>query len=104
MNQKLINNIKDRINFCYDRLEFGWKEKGNIIDVMRNSEFKNFTFANCISIAQIFNDTLGNDIFIDLSRDTFEIAYLNASRTIEATTLITIKPSKELTNSTLPSW
>jgi hypothetical protein len=103
MNKKLINEIKKRIIFCYERID-GWKEKGNIIDVMRDSEFKTCTFDNCISIAEILYNNFGNDVFINLSRDTFDSAYLSASRTIEATTPITIKPSKELINSTLPSW
>jgi hypothetical protein len=104
MNQKLINNIKDRIIFCYDRLELGLAQKRNIIDVMRDPQFKSHTFENCVSLAQNFKDNFANDVFIDLSRADFDLAYLSASRTIEATTLITINPSKELVNSALPSW
>jgi hypothetical protein len=96
MNQKLINCIKDRILFCFEREEFGWMKRGNIIEVMRNDEFKTCTFNNCISVAEIFNNQLGNDVFIGLLKDTFDQAYLVASRTIESTTLITINPSKEL--------
>ncbi len=103
MNKKLINDIKLRIIFCYERLD-KWKEQGNIIDVMRSSEFKTYTFENCISIAEMFYENFGNDVFLNLSRDSFDNAYLSASRTIEATTPITIQPSKELINSILPSW
>ena len=104
MNQKLVNNIKDRILFCFGRQEFGWENKGNIIEIMRNPDFKTFIFDNCISVAEIFNDQLGNDIFIGLLRESFDQAYLTASRTIESNTLITIDSSKELTRSSLPSW
>ena len=104
MNQKLVNNIKDRILFCFGKQEFGWINQGNIIEVMRTDAFKMFTFDNCISVAEIFNDNFSNDIFIGLSRESFDQAYLTASRTIESNTLITINPSKELTRSALPSW
>lgn len=104
MNQKLINNVKDRIHFCYYKKEFDWINQGNIVEVMRRIDFKIFTFENCVLVADIFNEQLGNNVFVGLDRDAFDQAYLTASRTIESSTLITINPSKELTRSAIPSW
>jgi hypothetical protein len=102
MNQKLVDNIKDRILFCYNRNS--WSEIGNIIVVMRMEDFKLLTYEHCITIAEIFNETGVTDAFIGLSEEAFLQAYLTASRTIESNTLITINPVKELKLNYRPSW
>jgi hypothetical protein len=102
MNQKLVNNIKERILFCYNNNS--WSEKGNIIEVMRMEDFKIYTYQSCIAVAEIFYENGVTDAFIGLNKEAFDQAYLTASRTIESNTLITINPVKELKLNYKPSW
>lgn len=99
MSKKLITDITERIVFCYKKKENSWSTKGNIIDVMKMDEFKFHVFENCKTIANVFYENFGNDSFLELDEISFYEAYLPASRTIEATTIVTIAPSKELRKS-----
>jgi hypothetical protein len=102
MNQELIYYIKKMINFCFSK--DNWSEKGNIIEVMRMDDFKILTYNSCIQVADIYNNTGVTDAFIGLNKDTFDQAYLTASRTIESNTVITINLVKELKLNHRPSW
>jgi hypothetical protein len=102
MNQELISAVRDRILNAY--MQNDWNQKGNLIEVMKIHDFKELVLEKCNEIAPHLKNFFNNDVFIKLTRESFEAAYLRASRNIESTVLVTISESKEIVRPGLVRW
>ena len=102
MNQELINAVRKRILNAY--LQDNWKNAGNLIEVMNIDNFKQFVFERCLIYAPMLLEYDNNDVFINLTHELFELAYIRASRNIESTVLVTINESKGIVRPGLVRW
>ena len=102
MNQELINAVRERILNAYKQND--WNKKGNLIEVMKIHNFKDLVFEKCNEIAPYLMNFFNSDVFINLTKENFEAAYIRASRNIESTVLVTINESKQIVKPGLVRW